>query len=78
MSGTYAHQYVDETPLTTLVDTSGGSVIYIGQSLPGTPTSSVLWRIQQINTASGVQIAYANGSPTFQAAWDNRASYTYS
>ena len=73
----YAHYNVDETPLTTLVDTSGGSVIYIGQALPGTATSDSLWRIQQINTASGVQIAFANGSPTFQAAWDNRLTYSY-
>lgn len=74
---TYAHYNVDETPLTTIVDTSGGAVIYIGQALPGTLVSDPLWRIQQINTAGGVQIAYANGSPTFQAAWASRLTYSY-
>jgi len=74
----YAHFNVDETPLTTLVDTSGGSVIYIGQAIPGTATSASAWRIQQINTASGVQITYAGGLPTFQNVWDNRTSLSYS
>jgi hypothetical protein len=73
----YAHYNVDETPLTTLVDTSGGTVIYLGQSLPGTATSALLWRIQKIDTSSGVQMTYANGSPTFQVAWDSRLTYAY-
>ena len=74
----YAHQNVDETPLTTLVDTAGGSVIYLGQAFPGTLTSDGFWRIQKIDTTGGVQIAYANGSPTFQVIWNNRAGYSYS
>jgi hypothetical protein len=73
----YAHQNVDETPLTTLVDTTGGSVVYIGQALPGTATSATLWRIQKIDTAA-ISITYAGGLPTFVNAWDSRAGYTYS
>jgi len=75
----YAHYNVDETPLTALIDTSGGTVIYLGEALPGTATSDPLWRIKKVNiSGANISIAWAAGTPTFQNIWDNRASYAYS
>lgn len=77
--GTYAHHYTDGTPLTMLVDTSPGTVLYIGEALPGSLTTEPLWRIQKIDTSTSViSIQWAVGNQTFSNVWDDRATYAYS
>lgn len=54
------------------------SFLYIGQSSPGTLTSSPKWRIVKF-TFSGTIIGsqYPNGNSSFLNVWDDRASFTY-
>lgn len=54
--------------------------IYLGIASPGTPTSSALWQIRKLTfdgNSNLTAIQYANGSPNFNAIWDNRTSLTY-
>lgn len=76
----YAHYNVDDTPLSLLIDTSASGVIYIGEALPGSNVSELLWRIKKIDTTVSGTISglWAGGSPTFQFAWANRSTYNYS
>lgn len=57
-----------------------GNPIYIGIASPGTLTSSSFWQIRKLtfNGSNDVTaIEYANGSPAFDAIWDNRGSLSY-
>jgi len=57
-------------------------LIYIGEALPGTATSSATWRIKRINTNAGtdndIEIKYADGDSNFNNIWDDHLSLTYS
>jgi hypothetical protein len=59
-------------------DSSANPVLYLGEAATGSATSAAVWRIQKINTASGVQITWAGGSASFTNVWNNRASLSYS
>lgn len=69
---------VKDVSLTTLYDDSTDPICYLGQSLPGTPTSSASWRISKINFTSGVVTTWADGNSNFDNIWDNRVSLSYS
>lgn len=57
-------------------------LIYIGEALPGTATSSATWRIKRINTNAGtdndIEIKYADGDSDFNNIWDDHLSLAYS
>jgi len=62
-------------------DGSGVNPIYIGCALQGSSKASALWQIRKLtydgaNNPTDVQ--YANGSPLFNAIWNNRAALSYS
>lgn len=69
---------VDDLQLALQFDSSASPILYLGQAAPGSATSAAVWRIQKINTTSGVAITWADGAATFTQVWDNRASLTYS
>lgn len=58
-------------------DTSGGSVIYVGQATPGASNADASWQIIKFDTSAGSG-KYADGNTNFDNVWDNRASLTYS
>lgn len=57
-----------------------GTLIYIGESSPGTATSANTWRIKLVDETNDpdVSITWANGTSDFDKTWDDRLSYTYS
>ena len=61
------------------LDDVGGGVTYVGEALPGTPTSDPNWRIKKI-TETGVDIAitWAEGVSTLTHTWADRLTYSYS
>lgn len=63
---------------TNMDTTSTTDVVYIGFAEIASATSSPVWQIQKISTASGVVITYADGDDAFDNIWDNRTSITYS
>lgn len=72
-------KYVQEVPLKKIVDQASATVTYIGETLPGTATSSALWRITKIDeTSNPTTIFFAGGTDNFDQVWDNRASLSYS
>jgi hypothetical protein len=72
-----SRSYVPET--ITQIDSVSSTVTYVGDALPGSATSSSVWKIIKIETSgANTSVTYANGSDSFDQIWDNRASYTYS
>jgi len=60
-----------------LIDTVG-TIKYIGESLPGTASSSASWRIKKVDlTDEDIEITWADGTSEFTKVWDDRASYDY-
>lgn len=60
------------------VDTSVANITYVGQALPGTPSSAASWRIKRITeTSTGSSVDWANGSAEFVHVWDNHLSLPY-
>lgn len=68
----------EELTFTTYVDKASSTVTYAGDAAPGTATSAAAWRIQKIDTSSGVIVTNAAGSEEMTNIWDNRASLSYS
>jgi hypothetical protein len=62
-------------------DYSNTYVVYQGWAATGSSTASPLWRICKLSYNSNnfvTDIQWANGSQSFTAIWDDRASYNYS
>jgi len=59
--------------LNTLIDDTG-TYTYIGQAVPGTPTSSAAWLISRITNATGSEL---QSSGKFDKVWDNRATTVF-
>ena len=60
------------------LDEISATEYYLGESLPGTATSSPNWRIQKILITSGdISIKYAD-TGNFSQVWDNRLVLSYS
>ena len=60
----------------TVVDSSGAPVFYVGKAPIGTASSASVWKIQKIDTTSGVIVTYAGGG-NYTQIWDNRTSLVY-
>ena len=58
-------------------DQASATLIYFGESQPGTATSAPSWRIRRLDTTSGINLKYADGDTKFDNIWDNRASLSY-
>lgn len=69
---------VDDQQLTLRFDNSAAPLLYLGQAAPGSSESASVWRIQLIDTTSGVAMKWAGGAATYTNAWSNRASLSYS
>lgn len=62
----------------TLVDVVSSSIIYLGEAVPGSASSSALWLIKKITISGGsISILCANGSSEHNQVWDDRGSLTY-
>lgn len=74
--------HVDEIGYSSKLEKDiNGNPLYIGCAVPGTLTSDPLWQIRKLTwDLSGfpTDIQYANGTRSFAAVWDNRASLSYS
>ena len=60
---------------------SNGNVIYFGIADPGSNVNNPIWQIKQLNysgTGNLLSILWANGKPTFENIWTNRAALSYS
>lgn len=61
------------------IDDVSSSLSYIGEAAVGASESSPVWRIMRITTVgTETRIHYANGSTSWNNAWVDRASLTYS
>lgn len=76
-------QYIDQAQYMKQVDNIDASdLIYTGEAVPGSATSSPVWRIKKINlnngTDSDIEITFADGNASFDNIWDNRLTLSYS
>jgi len=55
-----------------------GTDIYVGKAAIGSATSSAVWKIKKIDTASDIVITWADGNANFDNVMDNAASLSYS
>lgn len=62
------------------LDEATATITYIGTALPGTATSSALWKIKRLTFSANCSFIteWANGSIAATNIWDNRASLSYS
>jgi len=68
-----------ESNLTIRVDDySTSDIIYLGKAIIASLESDAVWQIKKIDTGTGVEILYANGSESYNTIWDNRLSLSYS
>lgn len=62
-----------------IVDKASATTTYVGVARMGAATSSAVWQISKISTSGNVvEILYADGDPSYNNVWDNRASLSYS
>jgi len=64
--------------LSIRVEDVSPTLSYIGEACLNANTSHPIWRIRQMDSATGCIITYANGNASFSNIWDDRASYPYS
>ena len=62
----------------TILDEASATITYVGKAFPNTGTSDPSWSISRIDSSSGTEILWADGTGYFNKIWDDRASYTYS
>ena len=63
----------------TRVDEVSSSLTYIGEAAVGADETKPVWRISRITVSGSVtSVHYANGSTSWNSAWADRASLTYS
>lgn len=55
-----------------------GTDIYIGKATIGSATSSAVWQVKKIDTASDIIITWAGGSDSFTNVMTNPSSLSYS
>lgn len=58
-----------------LPDSSNSAILYVGTAQYGTETTEAKWKIQRIDTTTGVVIT--NASTNFDQVWDNREALVY-
>lgn len=59
------------------VNSGDSTIIYVGEASPGAVADSDVWRIQKINTTTGV-IQYADGDTAFDNNFQDRETLSYS
>lgn len=59
-------------------DGAAAPVLYLGEAVPGSVTSAGVWKVQKIDTTTGVSIQWADGNANYDNVWDNRGSLSYS
>lgn len=68
-------------PMTTKIDYQETSAaVYIGYSLPGSPTSSPMWAIQFVQydgNGNTISTTWSSNYSSFGDIWDNRATLSY-
>ena len=69
-------------PKTAVLDYDANSnLVYIGKAIIGTTKDSALWQIKKLlydANSNLTDIQFANGSETYEYAWNDRAAYLYS
>jgi hypothetical protein len=70
--------YITTEPMAVRIDEASGTVMYIGEALPGSATAAAVWSIKRVTTTSGTVVQWADGNCTKDNVWDNRASLNYS
>ena len=68
-----------ETMYSKRVDFISDNLLYRGEAIPGSPTTTPVWRVRKINISvdGDIEELWADGTPEFIKVWDNRLSYTY-
>lgn len=67
-----------DSQYSTLVDLVSSSLIYLGEAIPGSLSSSPSWLIKKIViSGSSISILCANGSGDYDQIWDDRSALTY-
>lgn len=78
-SGVWERNTGDVVALATRIDDSTtANVTYIGKAPIASATSSAVWQITKLDTASGLIKTWADGNGSFDNVWDDRASLSYS
>lgn len=60
---------------------ANSNLVYIGKAVIGTAKSIALWQIKKLlydANSNLTDIQFASGSETYEYAWNDRASYSYS
>lgn len=72
-------EYLNSLPM-PITDDVGGGVTYVGYTEDlGVRENEPKWLIIRITVVGGLtRPEYANGKSTFESAWSNRTSLTYS
>lgn len=70
-------QIRDGRPFKRIVDEASGTVTYVCEAAPGSPSSAAVWRVQRISVAGAVTTVSYAGTGAFDQIADNRASLTY-
>jgi len=69
----------EEVVYSTNYDKVSDTIAYVGEALPGSPTSASVWRIKRLDTADGDLVTtWADGVADFTHIWDNRLTLNYS
>jgi len=59
-------------------DLSQTGFVYVGQAVPGSATSSAVWKIKRITEGvNGTSIDWANGTDASTNVWDDRLTLSY-
>ncbi len=68
-----------ETMYSKRVDFISDNLLYRGEAIPGSPTTTPVWRVRKITISvdGDIEELWADGTPEFIKVWDNRLSYTY-
>lgn len=64
-------------PELAMIMVEDGSVIYLGEAEPGSDTEAPVWRIQRIDTTSGVEVLWADGDDKFDNVFEDYATLSY-
>lgn len=56
---------------------TAGNITYVGKAAIGALPSAPVWQIQRLDETSGLVLTWADGDPSYNNVWDNRASLTY-
>ena len=65
----------EELPETLIFDQNTANIMYLGVAEYGALTSESLWKIQRIDTSTGVEIR--NASTAYNQVWDDREILSY-